>query len=1018
MNRIETNFNELYIKGEKSGSETVTLTCIDPIEVTYEQFTNDLNGEVNVSITDNFTREVKFNVSYSDLYLAGETYSGLITARSGDDILKIPVIINCSDTLIYTNIPNNVIDFNANEYVIKYDCLPEINKVYAVSDEGKINDVTDRLSNQSISFNYFGIKSYKYIVAENGLSQISTFVNLGESEYIFEKIYESGLPERISAIGGTVDIHFTSTYNGVLFPIDEDLVKMTDGLSIKRYANSTPWTYDVTINVKRNETPNDILHSISITHPITGETLIWTFTQGNASGYVFEPYDPTLSYNYGNFNGTKLLSFRIYSYYGLNFRPVGITESNISLPEGATFDSLEGGDGYRPTVYVKFKPNTTYGDDVEYKTTFTQPESGKTLDWIVKVRPWEYYLKLLSDDHIDIDYKEQIIPITIKSVIIQNGIESTRLPESVDLNGLTLDRDPVSDLDNNTLTYYVKIPQLLNPIVKVYNVTFKSGNKWKCTVNIRQEGLGRYIFSSTTPSPIELNYNAQLYNIQITSMLEEKDFPISVSDITVSDLITVNNLSSDGNGNYILTIHIPENTSFEDITHTVSCKQPISDLELKWELVQMKYLSAEILISGKVNPYSGSDDHVILCKYTESFSYEDFKWYDSHTGKLYDYAGKYEYYIKRVDVEEKPIYTGDVGTYWIKVTDNDNGDWLAIYVPTYHDFTLYCTDIDKYDFSEKTFANSVLISITNIHEKLLTLPKDSSYLFANSSIREINCEFISDNLENVRCMFANTHAFNAIHNIDKWNTSNVINMFGLFSNNKSLENISFIKNWDTSNVTDISFMCAHCENLNYDDIFEYLDLKNVLYANSAFESSAFKTMTKIPKFNFSDKLVSIQAMFNHNVSITDMSNIKLWGANYIRNFDLAFGNIYYTDVNGNPMSGLVIASLPDMSNAENVGGLFIDCEWLTTVPKVNWGYVTLADEAFKNCRSLTNLGGFEGLKCSLDLSSSTKLTHESLMNVINNLDNANSELVLGETNLNKLTDEEKVIAINKGWTLS
>ena len=49
------------------------------------------------------------------------------------------------------------------------------------------------------------------------------------------------------------------------------------------------------------------------------------------------------------------------------------------------------------------------------------------------------------------------------------------------------------------------------------------------------------------------------------------------------------------------------------------------------------------------------------------------------------------------------------------------------------------------------------------------------------------------------------------------------------------------------------------------------------------------------------------------------------------------------------------------------------------------------------------------------------LTHDSLMNVINEAGDVTSNpqtLTLGTTNLNKLTDEEKAIATNKGWTLA
>ena len=76
---------------------------------------------------------------------------------------------------------------------------------------------------------------------------------------------------------------------------------------------------------------------------------------------------------------------------------------------------------------------------------------------------------------------------------------------------------------------------------------------------------------------------------------------------------------------------------------------------------------------------------------------------------------------------------------------------------------------------------------------------------------------------------------------------------------------------------------------------------------------------------------------------------------------------------------------------------------------------------FQSCYSLTNIGGFVGLKVNLDLSYSSKLTHDSLMNVINKAADVTASpktLTLGATNLAKLTDAEKGIATSKGWTLA
>jgi hypothetical protein len=92
---------------------------------------------------------------------------------------------------------------------------------------------------------------------------------------------------------------------------------------------------------------------------------------------------------------------------------------------------------------------------------------------------------------------------------------------------------------------------------------------------------------------------------------------------------------------------------------------------------------------------------------------------------------------------------------------------------------------------------------------------------------------------------------------------------------------------------------------------------------------------------------------------------------------------------------------------------------------------------FHGCISLENFGGLLNLGQAYDttqsanysnytfgLSSCTVLTHDSLMNVINGLydiatKGCNTQsLVLGSTNLAKLTSEEIAIATNKGWTVS
>ena len=111
----------------------------------------------------------------------------------------------------------------------------------------------------------------------------------------------------------------------------------------------------------------------------------------------------------------------------------------------------------------------------------------------------------------------------------------------------------------------------------------------------------------------------------------------------------------------------------------------------------------------------------------------------------------------------------------------------------------------------------------------------------------------------------------------------------------------------------------------------------------------------------------------------------------------------------------------DSSKVTDMTSMFDFCKSLTTIPLIDTSSVTSMGSMLYRCYKLTDLGGFIGLKCDLDLYDSPLITHESLLNVINKAADVTASpatLTLGSTNLAKLTDEEKAIATNKGWTLA
>ena len=101
---------------------------------------------------------------------------------------------------------------------------------------------------------------------------------------------------------------------------------------------------------------------------------------------------------------------------------------------------------------------------------------------------------------------------------------------------------------------------------------------------------------------------------------------------------------------------------------------------------------------------------------------------------------------------------------------------------------------------------------------------------------------------------------------------------------------------------------------------------------------------------------------------------------------------------------------------------FMYARSLVTIPRLVLTNTSYFNNAFRECFALENLN-IEGVLggAGFDVSDSTKLTHDSLMSIINALETKNSgthTCTLGATNLAKLTDAEKAIATGKGWTLA
>lgn len=130
---------------------------------------------------------------------------------------------------------------------------------------------------------------------------------------------------------------------------------------------------------------------------------------------------------------------------------------------------------------------------------------------------------------------------------------------------------------------------------------------------------------------------------------------------------------------------------------------------------------------------------------------------------------------------------------------------------------------------------------------------------------------------------------------------------------------------------------------------------------------------------------------------------------------IATGNVY-----GVFSYGLMseINVVLDFTGATSIGSAFASCNKLKTVAHFKPPYNLAVSFSKSGCPKLENLT-IESEIGTTFTANAPLLTHKSLMSIINHLAIVSTAqtLTLGETNLAKLTDTEKAIATEKGWTL-
>ena len=341
-------------------------------------------------------------------------------------------------------------------------------------------------------------------------------------------------------------------------------------------------------------------------------------------------------------------------------------------------------------------------------------------------------------------------------------------------------------------------------------------------------------------------------------------------------------------------------------------------------------------------------------------------------------------------------------------------------------------------------------------------PKDMSRCFSNYEGERIPLLELNPNTSNVTNMSSMLSGNINLTETPLFDTSNVTNMSYMLSGNINLTKIPLL---DTSNVTNISFLFQNCSNLKN---IPLLDTSNVIDMKGMFQDcSSLKT---IPMLNTSN-VTEMDYLFERDSLLTEiplLNTVNVTRMPYLFSNcslletipKLETGNVTVMNSMFKGCSSLKqipllntkscnlmqdmfrecssITEIPelDTSNVISMWYMFFKCTSLTTVPMLDASKIINVYNMFNNCSSLVTLGGLKNLgmsyptnwienvsEATLNLSDSPLLTHDSLMNVINNLYDIKSKgvkpqtLQLGNTNKAKLTAEEIAIATNKGWNV-
>ena len=308
------------------------------------------------------------------------------------------------------------------------------------------------------------------------------------------------------------------------------------------------------------------------------------------------------------------------------------------------------------------------------------------------------------------------------------------------------------------------------------------------------------------------------------------------------------------------------------------------------------------------------------------------------------------------------------------------------------------------------------ISTSNVTTFSGTFSYCSSLLY----VPTINAE----NAITIQSMFTNCYL---IRNITIHTSSLCSNFSSAFSGCYLLKSVTGL---DTSSGTDFSHMFRYCNNIelptldthngiNFSSMFEnvlsIIDAPSLDLSKGTLFDSMFMNchnLKSIPAYNIGSSVNAGAAVYCSNMFFCcfALKNIGNINTTRVTNMSSMFYNCF---------SLSSINTVFDTSATTNMAYMFYQCGTLAELPYFNTSLVTTFSSIFYNCNTLSK-AVFQGTKETISYAN-CRLSKQAIVDIFNGLASGvtgKTITISGNWGTQYLTQTDRDIAINKGWTIS